>query len=425
MLVLAAGGLLSAQTVPADRLIDMAKKNDPGLEKALMDTFGQVPPPGRGGAQLPAPIVAGTAGVGVGPEFIFAVAGDKEPMIKIDAEEPKKARKVGSVWVYQGQLKTGAVHKFAWIIDGKPFGGRLNIAAYGPDSYPKPGVQKGKMVGPIVHTSKLYPEMKSNYWYYIPAGLDVTKPSPVMIWQDGQGQINPETGGRFPTVLDNLIAEKRVPMMAAVFVQPGTVTQPTGQPRAMRSIEYDTVSDLYARFLLEEILPEVDKNVKLRTDGYSRAIAGESSGAIAAFTAAWYKNDDFTRVLSRIGSFTSIQWKPGELDGGNIYPFRIRKDPKKNIRVWLQDGTEDLENNFGSWPLQNMQMANSLKMKDYDYHFVLGNGDHSGAQGAAQLPEELVWLWRGYDPAKTSEVFTPDPAEKAKPYWRIVTVNRD
>jgi enterochelin esterase family protein len=195
--------------------------------------------------------------------------------------------------------------------------------------------------------------------------------------------------------------------------------------RAWRSIQYDSVDDVYPRYILEEILPKVAAQYKIRTDGYSRAIAGNSSGGICAFNAAWQKPDQFTRVLSRIGSFTSIQWKPGEKDGGNVFPFMIRKQPKRNIRVWLQDGSGDLENNHGSWPLQNIQMANSLKMRGYDYHLSWGTGTHNGAHGNAELAEAMMWLWRAYDPAKTAQDFEQDAAERAKPMWRIQALNRD
>src|SRR6185503_12103197 len=164
--------------------------------------------------------------------------------------------------------------------------------------------------------------------------------------------------------------------------------------KAMRSIEYDTVNDDYARFLRDEILPEVYAKYNIRKDGYSRAIAGNSSGGICAFNVAWFQPEQFSRVLSRIGSFTSIQWRPGVLDGGNVYPFLIRKDTKRNIRVWLQDGYNDLENEHGSWPLQNIAMANSLKMMEYDFHFSWSNNDHSGAPGNSELADELIWLWR-------------------------------
>ena len=114
----------------------------------------------------------------------------------------------------------------------------------------------------------------------------------------------------------------------------------------------------------------------------------------------------------------------GVIDGGNIFPFAVRKEPKRNIRVWLQDGSEDMENRQGSWPLQNIQMANALKIRDYDFHFVFGNGTHNHAQGESELPEEMQWLWRDYDPAKTEQTFEMEPAEKAKPVFRVKIYNR-
>jgi hypothetical protein len=133
----------------------------------------------------------------------------------------------------------------------------------------------------------------------------------------------------------------------------------------------------------------------------------------------------FSRVLSHVGTFTSIQWTPGQVEGGEILPFRVRKDPKRNIRVWLQDGSEDLENTHGSWPLQNIQMANSLKMGGYDFHLSFGNGPHSGAHAGAQMPESLTWLWRGYDSSKTEQTFEQEAAEREKPLFRVRIYNRD
>jgi enterochelin esterase family protein len=204
-----------------------------------------------------------------------------------------------------------------------------------------------------------------------------------------------------------------------VLIDPGKIGD-----KAMRSIEYDTVSDRYANFLRDEILAEVQTKYSIRKDGYSRAIAGNSSGGICAFNVAWWQPDQFSRVLSRIGSFTSIQWHPGEIDGGNVYPFKIRKEPTRNIRVWLQDGSEDLENNHGSWPLQNLEMANSLKFRDYDFHLSFGNGTHNGAHGNSELPEEMIWLWRDYDPAKTEQVYAMEPDEKTKPFFRVKVYSR-
>ena len=177
---------------------------------------------------------------------------------------------------------------------------------------------------------------------------------------------------------------------------------------------------------MQEVLPEVEKEYKLRQDGYSRGIAGESSGGICSLNSAWFNPDKFTRVHSTIGSYTSIQWHPEEhLDGGNLYPYMVRKQPKRNIRIWMSDGMDDLENAHGSWPLQNIQLANSLKMREYDFHFRFGLATHDSAQAAIDLPESLSWLWRGYDSTKTSEAFTMDPSEKDKPYYRVTITNRD
>ncbi|HWB99856.1 MAG TPA: alpha/beta hydrolase-fold protein, partial [Bryobacteraceae bacterium] len=251
------------------------------------------------------------------------------------------------------------------------------------------------------------------------AQYNPSQPAAVMVWQDGHNLVDRERW-RAQIVFDNLTYQKKIPVMIHVFLDPGKVGE-----KAMRSIEYDTVTDQYARFLLEEVLPEVAQKYNLRKDGYSRAISGLSSGGICSFNAAWWKPEEFSRVLSWIGSFTSIQWHPGELDGGNVFPFMIRKQPKRNIRVWLQDGSEDLENNHGSWPLQNIQMANSLKMRDYDYHFSFGHGTHNPAHGTAELPEEMTWLWRGYDASKTQQAYEADPAEKDKPYYRVRIYSRE
>ena len=207
--------------------------------------------------------------------------------------------------------------------------------------------------------------------------------------------------------------------MVNIFVQPGT-----GPERNQRSLEYDTVSDTYVHRLLDEIFPVVAKSVNMRTDGYSRAIQGLSSGGIMAFNAAFYKAEQFSRVLSWIGSYTALQRSSAHPEGGAEYPTMVRREAKRNIRVWLQDGSEDLDNAAGNWPAANIGMADALKFKGYDYHFSFGVGQHNNAQGAAELPESLTWLWRDYDPAKTSQEFQQDPAEHDQPVWRVVELNR-
>jgi enterochelin esterase family protein len=361
----------------------------------------------------------GTAVLYEGGDFVFAILSDKEPKLVIDDGAPQTMRQIGDVWVARAKVTTSRTHNFHYIIDGAVFGGRENVPAFGPYSYEKPGVPKGTLSEQIVHESQLYPGMKSNWWIYVPAQYDASKPAAVMLWHDGEGLVKREAS-RSQIVFDNLTHEKKIPVMIHIFVSPGTIGD-----RRMRSILYDTVDDKYPRFWKDEILAEVAKKYSIRTDAYSRAIAGNSSGGISSFNAAWQMPDQFSRVLCRIGSFTSIQWHPGKIEGGNVYPFKVRKEPKRNIRVWLQDGLGDLENNHGSWPLQNVQIANSLKMKDYDFYFSWGNGSHSGAGGNAELAEELIWLWRDYDPAKTTETYVQDPAEKSKPMFRIKSLNRE
>ncbi|HWB84641.1 MAG TPA: alpha/beta hydrolase-fold protein [Bryobacteraceae bacterium] len=408
-LLLLAVSVASADKVTTERLIEMARNHTPELEQALRDTLG---------AEA---IQKGTAVAGQGADFVWAVATDQEPLLQIDLAPPVSAFKAGSLWVYQGKLQTGTAHKFIWIVGGKSFGGANNIPAFAPDSYPQSGVPQGKLTGPIEFASKIYPDMKANVWYYVPAQYDGSTPLAVQIWGDGQMYVERPGNYHVLDTLDNLTAKKRVPPMVNIFIQPGMAGE-----RRMRSIEYDSVNDTYARYLLEEILPEIGTHVKLRQDGYSRAMVGESSGGICAFNAAWFKPDQFSRVLSWIGSFADLHRTPGEPHGGYVYPLRARQEEKRNIRVWLQDGAEDQENpRAGSWPLANIELANSLKMKGYDYHFTFGFGTHNQSQGAAQLPESLPWLWRDYDPAKTSQEFVQDAAEKDKPLWRIVTMNRD
>ena len=374
--------------------------------------------------ELLAKTTAATQVVIWGQDYLFLGKSSSPVTVSIDQQPPAPlAQVVGlDVWMLLTKMRTGVTHQYQFYAAGKPLGNRGDAVGYNPDSYPKPGVAHGKLSEQRTITSKIYDGMKANYWIYASAGVDPNVPAALMVWQDGQNLIRELAGIRLITVTDNLVAQHLLPPIVHVMIQPGT--SPDG--RAMRSVEYDTLSDRYPRFLMEEVLPEVEKMYKLRQDGYSRAIAGESSGGICAFNAAWLIPDKFARVHSAVGSFTSIQWRSKENnDGGNVYPFMVRKDPKRNIRVWMSDGSDDLENNHGSWPMQNIQMANSLKFREYDFHFRFGTAAHGGSQVALDLPESLTWLWRHYDPSRTSQEFTMDPAEKDKPFFRVTISNRD
>jgi enterochelin esterase family protein len=264
---------------------------------------------------------------------------------------------------------------------------------FGPDFERQAGVPEGKITQ-HKWTSKIFPGTERDYWVYVPAQYDGKTPACVMVFQDGGNYQNPKGQFRVPIVLDNLIHKKELPVIIGIFINPGVIpAQGKGQGRSNRSFEYDTLSPQYVTFLEKEILPEVGKDYRLRQDADGRAIGGISSGGICAFTAAWERPDMFSKVLSHVGSFTNIQ-------GGDVYPGMIRKTERKPIRIWLQDGSNDLDNLHGSWPLANLQMAAALKFMRYDYRFEFGDGAHNGKHGGATLPEALRWLWRDTPPTR-------------------------
>jgi enterochelin esterase-like enzyme len=261
----------------------------------------------------------------------------------------------------------------------------------GPDSTEQPDVPKGKVTKYTWDKSTVFPGTVRDYWVYVPAQYDGKTPACVMVFQDGGGYVKADGQFRVPTVFDNLIAKKEMPVTIGIFINPGRIpaAEKGQKDRDNRSFEYDTLSDAYARFLEKEILPEVGKEYSLRQDAGGRAICGISSGGICAFTAAWERPDLFSKVLSHVGSFTNIR-------GGDVYPGLIRKTEPKPIRVFLQDGSNDLDagNPHGNWPLANQAMASALKFAKYDYKFEFGTEGHNGKHGGAILPDSLRWLWR-------------------------------
>jgi enterochelin esterase-like enzyme len=420
----------------APQLIDLAKSNNGGLHEAITASFDSKD------------LKEGTAWIGRGPDFFFAVQSPSQPSLVIDnaSGPPLQHLADSDFWYAPAHIEpVGRLHSFHYLVNGQKIGGRLDMPAFGPLSYLHPGVSSGTLSAKISHTSKIYDGMKSEYWIYIPAQYDPGVPAALMVFQDGGGYIDRDGNNPTLNVIDNLIAQKKIPVIICVFINPGDISGSPGTPTynfvkaysdkwsrtlkdSMRSTLYDTVSDRYGRFLRDEVLAEVESQYNIRKDAYSRAITGLSSGGICSFNAAWQLPNQFSRVISWIGSFTSIQWKedPSLPDGGQDYPEKILREPKRNLRVWLQDGAEDQENErYGSWPLANLRMANALKLKGYDFHFSFGTGTHNSGQGAAEFPEEMIWLWREYDPGKTAQMFEMEPSEKLKPVYRVWVTNRD
>jgi enterochelin esterase family protein len=267
----------------------------------------------------------------------------------------------------------------------------------GPDSERHDGVPQGK-VEKFQWTSEVFKGTVRDCWVYIPSQYDGKHPACVMVFQDGSGYVSEKGSWRVPIVFDNLINKKQMPVTIGIFLNPGVfpdqmVKDKDGKekPKSNRSFEYDTLSDQYSKFLLDEIFPEVTKrfSVQLTSDPEGRAISGLSSGGICSFTVAWQRPDAFRKVVSFIGSYTNIR-------GGNAYPDMIKNSEKKPIRVFLQDGSNDLQNQFGKWFEANQAMAAALKEKGYDYQFVAGDGGHTPKHGGSILPDALRWVWRDY-----------------------------
>ncbi len=258
----------------------------------------------------------------------------------------------------------------------------------GPDSQFKADVPHGRVERFQFTNSTVFPGTVRDGGVYVPAQFDPSKPAALMVFQDGMGYLRTNGDWRVPLVFDNLIAANEMPVTIAIFLNPGSRA---GQSN--RSFEYDSLGDAYAKFLINEAIPFVTNKFSLAItdDPELRAACGSSSGGICAFTVAWERPDQFRKVLSTIGSFTNIR-------GGHNYPALIRKTERKPIRVFLQDGSNDLNNLHGDWPLANQEMASALRFMGYDHRFVLGDGSHNGRHGGAILPDALRWLWRAPEP---------------------------
>lgn len=261
----------------------------------------------------------------------------------------------------------------------------------GPLSMEKPDVPKGKVIPmPPITDSKIFPGTTRDWWIYVPAQYDGSKPASLMVLQDGHDYVNPKGNWRVSTVFDNLIASGDMPVTIGVFINPGHSggAKPESAWKSNnRGKEYNTLGNAYSRFLLEEVLPLVQKDYKLSDKPADWAIGGASSGAICAFNVAWERPDKFGKVFSTIGSYV-------DLAGGNAFPYLIRVHERKPIRIFMQDGENDLDNPYGNWPLANKMMFAALTYMKYDVKFELGDGQHSGKHGGAIFPEAMKWLWR-------------------------------
>jgi enterochelin esterase-like enzyme len=296
----------------------------------------------------------------------------------------------------------------------------------GPDSLAEQGVPKGEIRGPFSLPSQAYPGTEHTYWTYVPAQYRPSAPASLMIFQDGQAFKNPDGNLRANNVMDNLIYRREIPVMIGVFINPGRrPDQPEPTPQnwgdrdTNRPTEYNTLDDKYARVIVDELMPVLYKDYNISKDPERHGIGGASSGAIAAFTVAWERPDEFRKVLSIVGSFVNLR-------GGHVYADIVQKSDKKPIRVFLQDGRNDNRGvgrggNYDEtrdWFLQNVRLMKALTGKGYDVNYSWGMNRHGQSMGGAILPEMMRWLWRDHPVSvdandMVERSFNEPPADKA------------
>ncbi len=293
----------------------------------------------------------------------------------------------------------------------------------GPDSMPQEGVPKGEIRGPFTLPSRVYPGTQHTYWVYVPAQYDPSLPAALMVFQDGQAFKDEHGEMRAQNVMDNLIYRREIPVMIGVFINPGrTPEQPEPTPQnwgdstTNRPAEYNTPDDRYARVVTEELLPALKRGYNLSNDPEQHGIGGSSSGAIAAFAAAWERPNVFRKVLSNVGSFVNLR-------GGDVYPERVLASKKKPIRVFLCDGRNDnrgLRNGVydprQDWFYQNVRLMKALTKKGYEVNYAWGINLHGQKFGGAILPDMMRWLWRDA-PVST------DPKDEVERSFRLPAPN--
>jgi sugar lactone lactonase YvrE/enterochelin esterase-like enzyme len=267
----------------------------------------------------------------------------------------------------------------------------LAVAATLLSAAPPQDVPKGDVTRYTFSESRIFPGTTRDYWVYVPRQYDPATPACVYINQDG-------VQWKAPEVFDKLIAAKEMPVTIGVFIMHGRVKAPGKEAldRFNRSYEYDGLGDAYARFVLDEVLPDVEKKtapdgraIRLSKDGNDRAIGGSSSGAVCAWTAAWERPDAFRRVFSAVGTYVGLR-------GANNYPTLIRKYEPKPLRVFLQDGSKDLNIYGGDWWMANQEMERALTFAGYEVQHVWGEGGHDGKQGTEVFPDAMKWLWKDW-----------------------------
>ena len=284
----------------------------------------------------------------------------------------------------------------------------------GPDSMPQVGVPKGRVIGPTYLPSKVFPGTQHTYFVYVPAQYDPAVPAAVLVLNDGQAMLAEPGDVQAKNVLDNLIYRREIPVTIGVFINPGRrpdqpepVPTNWGDHTTNRADEYNPPNDNYARVVVDELMPAVRSEYNISPDPEMHAIMGSSSGGCAAFGVAWFRPDDFRRVITFVGSYTNLR-------GEYVYPEMVAAAPRKPIRIFMQDGRNDLRAPADlkyDWFYQNVRLMNALRDKGYDLNYAWGIGNHGQKQGGSIFPSMLRWIWR-------DQPVSPDPNDKVERAFR-------
>jgi enterochelin esterase family protein len=310
----------------------------------------------------------------------------------------------------------GAFAAFGQRAPGGPAGPSEFDAFYtlGPDSLSRDGVPKGEVKGPFKLPSKVYPGVEHSYWIYVPAQYEASRAASLMVFNDGATYLKADGFYRAANVLDNLTYRGDIPVMIGAFIDPGVFI---ADGKSNRQEEYDALDDKYSKVIIDELLPVIYKDYNISRDPDRHGFAGWSSGAIAAFTVAWHRTDQFHKILSGIGTFV-------DLKGGHVYPEKVLASEKKPIRIFMIDGRNDNRGTNAKggtaseydphrdWFLQNIRLKDALTQKGYDVNYSWGMGVHSHNMGGAMLPEMMRWLWR-------DQPLSTDPNDKAERSFRV------
>ena len=363
---------------------------------------------------------------------LIALSSDDPPTVSVEGAEPVPMTRVPgtSYWFTLVPVEEGQLRFYKFVVEGEWRAGR-EIAGFTALSRELAGVTPGSLSERREVSSRIYPGATTGYWVYVNDGIDEVRRRA----RDGLARRGGPRDPRSPRPADaDRDRQPRPPRTDPADGPPLRHAErakrgaPDGVRRRRSAHAHAPVRDCLRSLRpppARELLPEVEKTVKLRRDAYSRGSAGGSDGGHCAFKLAWLQPDRFSRAHCTVATFTAKTWDPEQgQDGGFIYEHRVRLGPKRNIRVSLSSGTNDIEKAEGSWPLGNIALANALKLNGYDFRFRFDSGYHSSGHSAIDLPDSLAWLWRGYDPDRIEQVFEQDAEERQKPPFRVSVVNR-